>query len=233
MLTLLNSFKNEFFNYKLLEHSFYKVHWNDGHLTREILADYVKQYYFIEKTFIECLYILSEHAEKIDNKKFKKILLENINDEIGNGDSQPHLNLLMDFASEFNITKEEINSIALNFETQILIENFKSICKNNLFAGIGVMFAYEHQIPDIAESKINGLKKFYEVNSEKSLAFFTVHQRADVWHTQQWEKLIKSFSQEQMIMFRNGFSMGMKSLNFFLDGMTRVSKLEFNCTVCQ
>ena len=38
-----------------------------------------------------------------------------------------------------------------------------------------LLYTYERQIPEIAETKIQGLKKFYGVNSKDGLEFFEAH----------------------------------------------------------
>lgn len=46
-------------------------------------------------------------------------------------------------------------------------------------------------IPEIAENKIDGLKKFYDVkDNEETLKFFKVHQHADKWHRKVVRKLL-------------------------------------------
>lgn len=225
----IESLKKEFELDKMLNHNFYKHYWVEGKLNRDILAEYAKQYYFIEKTFINALNILLSKTEKIEDEDFNKIVLENLKEELGQVGNIPHLELLSLFAAEFGISKEDINAVDLNLETQILINNFIILAQDSIPSAIGAMYAYEFQIPDIAKTKIEGLKKFYGVEKQSSLAFFKTHMIADVWHTEQWQKLINKFSEEDFIKFRNSFSISMKSLSFFLDGMMRTSKLSFNC----
>ena len=64
--------------YHLLTHPFYKVFWNEGKLTREIIKDYAEQYYQHVKAFPR--YISATHSICDDIEK-RKILLENLQDE--------------------------------------------------------------------------------------------------------------------------------------------------------
>jgi pyrroloquinoline-quinone synthase len=41
-------------------------------------------------------------------------------------------------------------------------------------------------VPEIATTKIDGLKKFYGIDSEKGLAYFAVHKEADKAHREAW-----------------------------------------------
>jgi pyrroloquinoline-quinone synthase len=52
------------------------------------------------------------------------------------------------------------------------------------------LYAYESQIPAVATAKIDGLKRFYGITDERGLAFFAVHEKADVWHAQTGAELI-------------------------------------------
>ena len=62
----------------------------------------------------------------------------------------------------------------------------------NLYAeGLASLYTYERQIPEIAETKIQGLKKFYGVNSKEGLEFFQAHKSADVIHRAECEKLFR------------------------------------------
>ena len=43
---------------------------------------------------------------------------------------------------------------------------------------------YESQVPDVARTKIAGLKQFYGVDDERTLQFFEVHIGADEIHAE-------------------------------------------------
>ncbi len=65
-----------------------------------------------------------------------------------------------------------------------LVETFLDICRNSsVAAGLAALYAYESQIPAVAETKIDGLQRFYGITDAPSLAYFRVHQEADVAHS--------------------------------------------------
>ena len=77
------------------------------------------------------------------------------------------------------------------------------------------MYTYERQIPEIAETKIQGLKKFYGVNSKEGLEFFEAHKSADVIHRAECEKLLTVLLQKNK-KGRESFIVNRKiSLEFF------------------
>jgi len=57
-------------------------------------------------------------------------------------------------------------------------------------SGLAALYAYESQIPAVATAKIDGLKRFYSITNERGLAFFAVHEKADVWHAQTGAELL-------------------------------------------
>ena len=59
------------------------------------------------------------------------------------------------------------------------------------------LYTYERQIPEIAETKIRGLKNHYGVTSKEGLEFFKVHEAADVYHRQACEKLLDAMSKDE------------------------------------
>ena len=61
------------------------------------------------------------------------------------------------------------------------------------------MYTYERQIPEIAETKIQGLKNHYGCNSKKGLDFFEAQKSADVHHRAECEKLLDDLSKEEQI----------------------------------
>jgi pyrroloquinoline-quinone synthase len=54
--------------------------------------------------------------------------------------------------------------------------------RKNGYEGLAALYAYESQIPEISTTKIEGLKKFYNLDTEDALVFFAVHEHADEIH---------------------------------------------------
>ena len=174
--------------YHLLNHPFYKS-WNEGKLTREIIKDYAEQYYQHVKAFPR--YISATHSLCEDIEK-RKILLENLNDE-ENRDAD-HPKLWKNFALAMGADAEKIEEVKADQFTQNMIDNFFKNGRSTYAEGLASLYTYERQIPEIAETKIQGLKKFYGVNSEKGLELFVAHKEADVYHRVECEKLLDGLS---------------------------------------
>ena len=106
--------------------------------------------------------------------------------------------------------------------TAKLVETFRDICLNQPFyAGLAALHAFESQVPEIAAVKIDGLSKFYGMKDPDSYEFFTVHQEADVHHSQaEWE-LIKRFADtpEKRAEVLAATTQACEALWGFLDGI--------------
>jgi len=199
--------------YHLLKHPFYKS-WNEGKLTREIIKDYAEQYYQHVKAFPR--YISATHSLCEDIEK-RKILLENLQDE--ENKDKDHPKLWRNFAAAMGAKKEDIDSVKKEKFTKELIENFFKNGRASYAEGLASLYTYERQIPEIAETKIRGLRNHYGVTSKKGLEFFEVHEKADKYHRVACEKLLDKMSKEEQIKAEKSALSTAKYLWNFLTGM--------------
>lgn len=183
--------KNELRPFNLLNHPFYK-RWNEGALENETIKDYAQQYYHHVKAFPR--YISAAHSMCPEIEK-RKIMLENLNDEENNGTDHP--TLWKQFAMGAGNSDEEAENADLDLYTKNLIDTFFKNCRSTYAEGLAAIYTYEHQVPEIAKTKIEGLKKFYGIDDKKSLEFFEVHQKADVWHREQCEELLNQLPKDE------------------------------------
>jgi len=204
----------------LLNHPFYKS-WNEGKLTREIIKDYAEQYYQHVKAFPR--YISATHSLCEDIEK-RKILLENLNDE-ENRDAD-HPKLWKNFALEMGADAEKIEEVKAEQFTKDLIDNFFKNGRSSYAEGLASLYTYERQIPEIAETKIQGLKRHYGVNSKEGLEFFVAHKEADVHHRAECEKLLDGLSQEEQAKAEVAALSTAKYLWNFLSGMAAKHNLQ-------
>ena len=200
--------------YHLLKHPFYQVYWNEGKLTREIIKDYAEQYYQHVKAFPR--YISATHSICEDIEK-RKILLENLQDEENpNGD---HPKLWKNFAISVGADKNKIEKAKQESFTKRMIDNFFKQGRKSYAEGLASLYTYERQIPEIADTKIRGLKKYYGVNSKKGLEFFEAHKAADVLHRKACEKLLDGLSKKEQKKAEKAALSTAKFLWNFLSGM--------------
>jgi pyrroloquinoline-quinone synthase len=207
--------------YHLLTHPFYQVFWNEGKLTREIIRDYAEQYYQHVKAFPR--YISATHSICDDIEK-RKILLENLNDEENTDGDHPKL--WKNFAEAMGADKKKIDDIKPDWFTKDMIDNFFSQARSSYAEGLASLYTYERQIPEIAETKIQGLKKFYGVKSQKGLEFFEAHKSADIVHRAECEKLLDSLSEEEQTKAEKASVLTARYLWNFLSGMSSKHNLK-------
>ena len=206
--------------YHLLDHPFYRS-WNEGKLNREIIKDYAEQYYQHVKAFPR--YISATHSLCEDIEK-RKILLENLQDEENpKGD---HPKLWKNFALAMGADKDRIEKVKRDWFTNDMIENFFHQARSSYAEGLASLYTYERQIPEIAETKIQGLKKHYGVNSKEGLEFFEAHKSADVIHRKECEKLLDSLNSEEREKAERAAVLTAKYLWNFLSGMTKKHNLQ-------
>ena len=208
-----NKLNQKLDQYHLLNHPFYKS-WNEGKLTREIIKDYAEQYYQHVKAFPR--YISATHSLCEDIEK-RKILLENLNDE-ENRDAD-HPKLWKNFALAMGADAEKIEDVKPDQFTQDMIDNFFKNGRSTYAEGLASLYTYERQIPEIAETKIQGLKKFYGVSSKEGLEFFETHKKADVLHRVECEKLLDALSEEEQSKAEKAALSTAKYLWNFLSGI--------------
>jgi pyrroloquinoline-quinone synthase len=165
----------------ILKHPFYQ-RWNEGKLTIGELQEYAKQYYHFVKHFP--MFVSSVHSY-CDNTEIRKMLVENIADEDGykTGISD-HPTLWMNFANSLGVSEEDAENVEVVPEVKKSINGFYDLCRSADFkTGLAALYGYEKQIPEVSKVKIEGLKKFYNIDSEKALEFFAVHHEADIYHS--------------------------------------------------
>ena len=206
--------------YHLLKHPFYKS-WNEGKLTREIIKDYAEQYYQHVKAFPR--YISATHSICEDLDK-RRILLENLQDEEKKGADHP--TLWKNFALAVGADVEKIEEVKKYDFTKELIDNFFKNGRSSYAEGLGSLYTYERQVPEIADTKIRGLKDHYGVNSKKGLEFFEVHKEADVYHREACEKLLDGLSKKEQEKAEKAALSTAKYLWNFLSGMAAKHNLQ-------
>ena len=206
--------------YHLLNHPFYKS-WNEGKLTREIIKDYAEQYYQHVKAFPR--YISATHSICEDIEK-RKILLENLQDE--ENPNADHPKLWKNFALAMGADKDKIEDVKREWFTNDMIENFFHQARKSYAEGLASLYTYERQIPEIAETKIRGLKNFYGVTSKEGLEFFEAHKAADVIHRKECEKLLDALTDEEKVKAEKASMLTARYLWNFLSGMSTKHKIQ-------
>ena len=197
----------------LLKHPFYLA-WSRGDLDIETIRIYATEYYSHVAAFpryISCIHSLCEDI------KTRQILLENLIEEEQGEEHHPELWLR--FAEGLGISRDTIPIKANFVSTNNLVDGYFNLVRSDYATGIGALYAYERQTPEVSESKIDGLTRHYGVTDDNSLKFFQVHSKVDNWHREQIAGLIETMAIEDRQKVTNGALAGAKLLWEFLDGV--------------
>lgn len=217
-MTFLNNLHAELDVHHLLKHPFYQK-WNCGMLKRSTLQSYAKEYYHHVAAFPR--YISAIHS-RCASLPARQVLLGNLIEEEQGTENHPEL--WTRFAEGLGVARETLQQPAQYQATQELVDGYFALTEMGYAEGLGALYAYERQTPEVAKSKIEGLKKFYEVCDEKTLQFFTVHEKADEWHAEECAQLIAALPPEQQERAQYGAVRGAKLLWGFLDQMAELDQ---------
>ena len=214
-MSYLDTLHQELDQYHLLKHPFYQA-WNNGELSINTLQIYAKEYYGHVAAFPRYISSIHSLCEKIEDRQ---ILLENLIDEEQGVHNHPEL--WMQFAEGLGCSREDCQTQELN-STKKLVNEYFDITRSGYASGLGALYAYERQTPEVAKSKIDGLQKFYNIKDEKTLKFFLVHMEADEWHTEECANLLNKMNPEEQQKALNGAVKGAQLLWNFLDEMQEI-----------
>jgi pyrroloquinoline-quinone synthase len=183
---MITSLDEQIAGRSLLTHPFYQA-WTRGDLTAEALKDYAIQYYRHVEAFPT--YLSALHSHTADAATRRHILQNLIDEEAG---SPNHPELWMQFAGAVGASEEEVRAAEPWTETRNLVETFRTLCRYGSTAeGLAALYSYESQIPAVASSKIDGLKRFYGKDSPEALQYFVVHEEADIEHSAVERRLLE------------------------------------------
>jgi len=169
----------------LLGHSFYQK-WVAGTLPTDALQEYARQYYAFESTFPRFLSTL--HARS-DQAEVRQALLDNLWDE-EHGDAN-HAELWLRFAEGLGVDRADVRGSDRNERTESLVDTYWRVCREApVAAGVAAVYAYERQVPQVAQAKIDGLKLRYGIEDGRTLQFFELHSSLDVEHSEAERRML-------------------------------------------
>lgn len=186
-------FSASFEHLHLLKHPFYNA-WMQGTLKVETLQDYAKQYYYHVDRFPR--YISAIHSLCEDTGQ-RRELLDNLNEEEGIAYGVSHPDLWLNFAEGLGVSKKDVLAASPGKAIEKVVEIFFHYSRRSYHEGLGALYAYESQVPEIAESKLEGLQARYGIEDKKTLAFFEVHRTADIAHRSVIEAMLAALPDQQ------------------------------------
>ena len=198
----------------LLQHPFYQA-WTKGTLTRASLQLYAAQYYKHVEAFPQHLRRLATRTEG----ELRSLIEENLAEE--ENPRLPHPKLWRDFAASLDVEGATLDSTQPLPGTQALVDTFQQISEQGTpTEAVAAFYAYESQVPEIATQKIDGLRRFYDITEPRSLAYFAVHEEADVRHRQAWRTWLAQQSDVDTEAVLHGAERALRALWGALDAVS-------------
>ena len=133
-----------------------------------------------------------------------------------------HPELWLRFAEGLDVKRDAVKEREHLAKTKESVSILKELARSeNPAKGLAALYAYESQIPEVATTKIAGLKEFYGIDSEAALSFFKVHEKADEIHSKVTKealvKLCETDAQKQEAL--TAAATAVDALNLLLDGV--------------
>jgi pyrroloquinoline-quinone synthase len=184
--TMLDSLDALVGEHHLLKHPFYQA-WTEGKLSKESLQLYAEQYYQHVRAFPENLQQLAGRTDG----QLAELVNENLAEELD--PSAPHPLLWRQFAESLGVSEAALDRARPLPGIAALLDAFDEVASEGTLAqAVAAFYVYEAQVPEIAAQKISGLRRFYDINDPRALAYFGVHEEADIRHRAAWRGWLAS-----------------------------------------
>jgi pyrroloquinoline-quinone synthase len=201
---------------RLLDHSFYKA-WAAGELTLDDLAHYSTQYWRQVEAFPGYLKTM---GDRVESPAARDILTSNLEDELG----QDHPGLWLDFSATVGADRDAVPTSRVEPETARCVAEFEEAVQTaSLPYALGMLYGFESQTPEVAETKVAGLREHYNIDGP-GVEYFRLHGVLDVRHSREMAMAISLVDGDDLTEAEAGAAHGASSIWTLLDGVERVRK---------
>ena len=191
----------------LLRHSFYLM-WSEGKLTVDHLQGYSREYYQLVKTVPKMVDAIASSA---GGKAIAASIAANAIEE------EQHISLWEKFAKSLGVSIGELSGH--DKMTREAVESMERLSGLSIEQAAAAMYAYEAELPKISRSKIDGLKKFYNLSGGDATKYFEVHEEADVRHAQLWRDIMLAAPAEKHASMMESATASLEAQNRLLDSV--------------
>ena len=189
----------------LLKHSFYQM-WSEGKLTIDHLQGYSLEYFQLVKAIPK---FVGGIAAKMDNED----IANNAKEEA------EHVEPWARFATALGVSRNDLVDYLGAGMTNAAVARMMELADASFEEAVAAMYAYEMELPKISRSKIDGLKKFYGMNSEDATKYFEIHEEADVKHAQVWREILNKIPADKQEAAFVAAVESLKAQNMLLDSV--------------
>jgi pyrroloquinoline-quinone synthase len=191
----------------LLKHPFYRM-WSEGKLTIDHLQGYSKEYFQLVKAVPS----LVESIPAADSA-VKDDIASNAREEA------QHVEPWIKFAESLGISRSELSGYEGEAKTKSAVSALQVLAVSSFEEAVAAMYAYEAELPKISRSKIDGLKKYYDLDSKDATRYFEIHEEADVRHAQVWREILQKIPADKQEIAYYAAVKSLKAQNLLLDSV--------------
>jgi len=204
-MDIIQKIDSEIERRSLLKHSFYQM-WSEGKLTIDHLQGYSLEYFQLVKAvpkFVEDIAKATDNPDIASNAK----------------EEAEHVEPWMRFATTLGVSKNDLAGYAGTENTKAAVAKMMNLASASFEEAVAAMYAYEMELPKISRSKIDGMKKFYGMDSEDATKYFEIHEEADVRHAQVWREILQKIPADRQEAAYNAAVESLKAQNMLLDSV--------------
>jgi len=169
----------------LLKHPFY-VEWTEGKLSIDSISGYSKEYFQLVKQVPNFVGSIVEHCPNGMRDAISSNKLE----------EEDHIKYWIRFSRSLGISESELEKYSGLEKTRKAVSNLANLM-DSFEDGSAAMYAFEQEIPKISLTKLDGLRKFYDMTSEDATEYFRLHAEADIRHAAVWRKILENTTKEK------------------------------------
>jgi pyrroloquinoline-quinone synthase len=130
-----------------------------------------------------------------------------------------HIELWVRFATALGVSRDDLAGHEGAEKINEAIALLQKLMGSSFEEAVAAMYAYEAELPKISRSKIDGLKRFYGMDSEEATKYFEIHEEADVRHAQVWREILQKIPEERRQTAFNAAVESLKAQNMLLDSV--------------
>ncbi|MBD0359389.1 MAG: iron-containing redox enzyme family protein [Nitrososphaeraceae archaeon] len=206
---LIERIDYEIEKHSLLKHVFYQM-WSEGKLTINHLQGYSKEYFQLVKVvpkFVENIFNV------IADPSLKRAVGQNLKEE------SEHIEPWIMFSTAMGVQRNDLASYKGENETNMAVSSLSQLTERSLEEAVAAMYAYEKELPKISKSKIDGLKKFYGVQSNEATKYLEIHEEVDLRHSEVWKNILKTIPEDKQECALNAAISSLEAQNKLLDSV--------------
>jgi pyrroloquinoline-quinone synthase len=186
--------------------------WSEGKLTINHLQGYSKEYFQLVKVvpkFVENIFNV------IADPSLKRAVGQNLKEE------SEHIEPWIMFSTAIGVQRSDLASYKGENETNMAVSTLSQLTERSLEEAVAAMYAYEKELPKISRSKIDGLKKFYGMQSNEATKYLEIHEEVDVRHSEVWKNILKTIPEEKQERALNAAISSLEAQNKLLDSVQK------------